>query len=409
VFNPGRGEIVTSKEKVRILAVDDNAANLLALDRILKGADLEIVKAVSGTQALNLVLEMEFACVLLDVKIPDIDGFELARIIRGDELTKFLPIIFLTGLRKDETDIFRGYELGAVDYLMKPLDPIILRSKVSVFADLFRKEVARRQAVAELQKSKEELELRVIERTAELRSQAEELSRSNKELGQFAFISSHDLKEPLRMVSIYAQLLQAEHTASLNEEGKSYLTYIVEGATRMQRLIDDLLNYSHFGRLDEDLVDVDCSKVVEEILMGFKPRLTKVGGEVSCGKLPVIQAREVQVIQLFQNLVENAIKFSGKAPPRVVIDARDLGHEHQFSVKDSGIGIKPAYHAKIFDIFQRLHSREEYPGTGIGLALCKKIVEMNRGRLWVESDEGKGATFLFTLPKTVPKREAKRA
>ncbi len=386
--------------QVNILAVDDRPANLLALESFLQSSTVNVIKAKSGNEALARLLEMEFACALLDVNIPDIDGFELASIIRKDELTKHLPIIFVSGHRKGEGDVFKGYEMGAVDYLMKPLDPIIVRSKVNVFADLYRKEVARRQAEAELRKARDELERRVEERTFELTEQAEELARSNRELAQFAFVSSHDLKEPTRMVSMYIQLLKAEYGDQLDSQGKSYLDFVIEGSTRMIRLIDDLLTYSRAGQgKGENHHTVDCTTVVKAAIENLSAAIAESRAEITIGTLPNIQISEVQFLQVFQNLIENAIKFRGKNVPRIQIDAMEFQGEYQFRVRDNGIGIKSEYQSKIFEVFQRLHSREQFPGTGIGLAVCKKVIEVNGGKIWVESEQEEGATFVFTLPK----------
>jgi signal transduction histidine kinase len=393
---------MSSTNQVNVLVVDDKEANLLALEHVLEGTGLNIVKASSGNEALSRLLDMEFACVLLDVKIPDINGFELATIIRGDVRTKYLPVIFVSGHRKGEEDVFRGYELGAVDYLMKPLDPTVVKGKVNVFAELFRKEVALRSAEAELRKNRDELEKRVEERTHELMEQASKLARSNEELAKFAYVSSHDLKEPIRMVLMYVQLLKQGHSQYFDEEGQTCLRYIIEGASRMQRLVDDLLTYSHINNEAGPPPLIDSEEVVREVESNLKGAISESGAVLTIDKnLPKVSMRADQLTRVFQNLIENAIKFRTEFPPKIHVGIEEEAEAFRFFISDTGVGIDPAYHGKIFELFQRLQSRERYPGTGIGLAVCKKIVELNKGRIWVESREGKGAIFNFTLPKPV--------
>ena len=265
----------------------------------------------------------------------------------------------------------------------------------------------------------EELEERVAERTKELsqvndqlrqeiterhtaeenlRKLNEELTRSNRDLEQFAYAASHDLQEPLRMVASYTELLARRYGGQLDEQGHTFITYAIEGATRLKRLIDDLLVYSRVGTAGRQRAPTGARAVVAEALRNLQASLEESGALVTVGDLPTVRADSSQLTQLFQNLVGNAIKFRrpGEAL-RIVISAENFGEEWRFSVQDNGIGIDPQYADKVFDIFQRLHSREEYPGTGIGLALCKRIVERHGGRIWVESTPGQGATFHFTL------------
>ena len=232
---------------------------------------------------------------------------------------------------------------------------------------------------------------------AEMESLVEELRRSNAELEQFAYVASHDLQEPLRMVSSFTQLLRRRYGGQLDETADEFIGYAVDGANRMQRLINALLEYSRLGTRGSGHVPVETGRILEAALANLRNAIEESGAEVVSESLPTVLGDEVQLMQLFQNLVANAIKFRGEEPPRVSVSAGRRGAEWVFSVKDNGIGIGPEYRDRIFVIFQRLHGREEYTGTGIGLALCKKIVERHGGKIWLESEPGKGSTFYFTL------------
>jgi two-component system, chemotaxis family, sensor kinase Cph1 len=233
---------------------------------------------------------------------------------------------------------------------------------------------------------------------AALSRQARELARSNAELEQFAYVASHDLQEPLCMMASFAQLLAKRYKDKLDPDADEFIDYIVEGATRMQRLINDLLSYSRVGRRGRDFAPTDCAAVVGTARANLRAAIEESGAVVVTDPLPVIMADETQLLQLFQNLLGNAITFRGDTAVVIQIGATRRGNDWVFWVRDNGIGIEPQYAERIFLIFQRLHGRGQYPGTGIGLAIAKKIVERHRGRIWVESEPGKGSTFYFTIP-----------
>ncbi len=224
------------------------------------------------------------------------------------------------------------------------------------------------------------------------------LARSNRELEQFAYVASHDLQEPLRKIAGFTELLANRYKGTFDEKAESYMAYIVDGATRMRSLINDLLDYSRVMRSTRELADTDCSALLSRVLRDLEPAIKESNAEILCGALPVIRGDQSQLGQLFQNLIGNAIKYRGVAPPRVVINASRQRDAWLFSVADNGIGIAPEFSERIFAIFQRLHTRAEYPGTGIGLAVCRKIVERHGGSIWVESSAGRGSTFFFTIP-----------
>jgi light-regulated signal transduction histidine kinase (bacteriophytochrome) len=279
--------------------------------------------------------------------------------------------------------------------------------------------VQRRRTQRELDRHREHLEQLVEERTGELaraneslRAEIEEraeiqrqlnrtvaeLERSNTELEQFAYVASHDLQEPLRMVASYVQLLERRYADKLDDDAREFVAFAVDGATRMKRLINDMLTFSRVGTRARPFKPTDLNAVVDMVLANLKPTIEEQGATVNCEALPTVECDEMQLVQLLQNLVANGIKFRGDDPPEVNIGVEVGDDEWVLTVRDNGIGIEPQYYKRIFVIFQRLHGKKEYTGTGIGLAVCKKIVERHGGRIWVESEPGKGAAFKFTLP-----------
>jgi signal transduction histidine kinase len=260
----------------------------------------------------------------------------------------------------------------------------------------------RKQAEASLQQLNEQLEARVQQRTADLEEANTNLLYSNRELEQFAYVASHDLQEPLRAVNSYAQLLGRKYQGNLDAKADKYLGYIMEGATRMQQLINDLLEFSRVGTRAKELKLTACEVVLSQVLENLKVAIAECQAVVTHDPLPTIMGDEIQLMQLFQNLIANAIKFRREEPPRVHISVLQQKNDWVFSVRDNGIGMEPEYFERIFTIFQRLHTRTEYPGTGIGLAVCKKIVERHGGRIWIDSELGVGTTFHFTIPQGNP-------
>jgi PAS domain S-box-containing protein len=225
-----------------------------------------------------------------------------------------------------------------------------------------------------------------------------QLVRSNRELEQFAYVASHDLQEPLRMVASFTRLLERRYKDKLDQDAREFINYAVDGALRMQKLIDDLLAYSRVGARDIPFEPTDCNHLLKQALCNLRVAIEENQAVITSDALPTITCNASQMAQLFQNLISNAIKFRGAETPRIHISAQYKQDEWLFSLQDNGIGIDPRYKEQVFKIFQRLHSRDEYAGTGIGLALCMKIVELHKGKIWLESELGKGSTFYFTLP-----------
>lgn len=246
---------------------------------------------------------------------------------------------------------------------------------------------ARKRAEADLIETREAL-LRANER----------LRASNRDLEQFAYVASHDLQEPLRMVVSYGQLLERKYRDRLDDDAHAFIGFMVEGGVRMQAMVADLLEFSRVDRMGEGRTPFDSRKAVEEALFSLSQAVVESGAEIGYAGLPEIVYDHHQFVRLIQNLIGNAIKYRASAPPRITVAARRDGHQWVFSVSDNGIGIDPAYFDQIFAVFRRLHTRDQYGGTGIGLAVCKKIVEHHGGSIWVESAPGTGSTFFFTVP-----------
>ncbi|MCK4848741.1 MAG: GHKL domain-containing protein, partial [Candidatus Heimdallarchaeota archaeon] len=239
-------------------------------------------------------------------------------------------------------------------------------------------------------------EQRLSEKTLQKRTM--ELERSNKALEQFAYATSHDLQEPLRTIASFLQLLKRKYEDSLDSEAHQFINFAVDGAIHMKQLIDDLLFYSRLGRKDISFKPVSLSQIIEKSINNLRVVIEENKAQVISKKLPVIRVDESQFILLFQNLIENAIKFRDKEKPVIEITAKVSKGNHIISVKDNGIGIEKKYHNRIFQVFKRLHTSSEYPGTGIGLAICKRVIEQYHGKIWVESELGKGATFAIEFP-----------
>ena len=225
-----------------------------------------------------------------------------------------------------------------------------------------------------------------------------ELERSNEELERFASICSHDLQEPLRMISSFAALLKEEHQEKFDAEAKQYMNYIISGAKRMSELVKDVLQYSKLGAPAARFNQVNCETVLKEAIANLTMGIEESHAEISAGPLPTITGNSSQMVRLFQNLISNSIKYRGERSPSIRITAEEVGEEWQFRVEDNGIGFDMKFANDIFDVFRRLHGKDTYPGSGLGLASCKKIVERHMGRIWVKSEVGKGSSFYFTIP-----------
>jgi len=371
-----------SKAKLQVLLVEDNLADAELMLRELRRDGFDIATTVVQTRAeFRRRIKEEFPDIILaDYNLGDWRGVEALEILQGEALD--IPVIMVTGALGDVTAV-ECIKQGAMDYVLKD--------------GLARLPEAIRRALRE----KHERSLR-HQAEQDLARKVDELARSNADLEQFAYVASHDLQEPLRMVVAYTQLLSERYKGKLDENADKFLGYASEGAQRMQVLIRDLLAFSRVGRQDAVSGSVDCNAVMAEVLQSLASTVEESGAVVTHGALPDVWADRTQVAQVLQNLIQNAIKFRSKEALVVSVQAEKADQNWLFSVRDNGIGIAPEYAESIFVVFQRLHARDEYAGNGMGLAICKKIVERYGGRIWVESQAGSGSTFKFTLPAHGP-------
>jgi two-component system, sensor histidine kinase and response regulator len=386
-------------ERVNILLVDDQPANLVALEAMLEELGQNLIKAGSGREALKWLLTHEFAVVLLDVKMPDMDGFETATLIRQRDKSRHTPIIFLTAADTSQTQAVRGYAVGAVDYLTKPIVPEFVRSKVAVFVELAKKnELLRRQA--DLLRASEQEARELAESQAEL---VRDLEHKNRELESFSYAVSHDLRAPLRRIESFSQAVLESQGERLDPTGRHYLDRVREASRQMSQLIDDVLYLSRVTRAETRERDVDLSALVELLL--DRLRETETGREIEIKIRPgVVVSADGQLLRIaLQNLLENAWKFTARTPaPRIEFGVTNVAGEPTYFVRDNGAGFDMAYVDRLFGPFQRLHLQSEFPGTGIGLATVQRIIHRHGGRVWAEGMPGQGATFHFTLGRLRP-------
>jgi len=411
------------------MLVDDREDNLLSMASVLEPDGYHIVKANSGRQVLKLLLsDFDFALILMDVQMPNLNGFETAALIYERERLRHIPIIFITANNYGEENLFKGYRAGAVDYIYKPVNPELLRVKVGVFVELYRKNqrlIAQEQKLVAINRN---LELEIKERKAseekvtELNKQLLEniarLESANKDLDLFAFMASHDLQAPLRKIRMFSDRLLASPGETLGKEGRLYLSRIQEVSRRMQDLINDILRFSKISVEKQSFVAVDLNGVMEEVLSELEGLVREKNAVITVDKLPVLPASTVLMGPLFSNLISNSLKYSKRqeaprvriryeeAPVSSGINGREPEtHYGRIYIEDNGIGFDQKYAEQIFDMFRRLHANAEYEGTGIGLALCKKIVEMHKGFISALGKPGEGAVFIVSLPLQESRKE----
>ncbi|MGE5401827.1 MAG: ATP-binding protein [Ignavibacteriales bacterium] len=482
-------------DRIVTLVVDDNPAGLYATSKTLIREGFDVISASTGYEALQKAKEKPDV-IVLDVKLPDISGFEVCRILKANPDTSNIPVIHLSATYLDDESKVQGLKMGADAYLTHPVEPKVLSATIHAMLRIRQAEAKIHAAAIKWQTTfdaindgvclidlqgginqcnmafqnivrveqenligrkicelkgfsefteeyfkglfRENLDGDREERYLEndwylisvdsvinengnydgsvfkmtnitykkkaeekLKITMEELERSNKELEQFAYVASHDLQEPLRMISSFTQILAKRYSKNADEETGQIMNFIVEGASRMQHLIHDLLEYSRVTTKGKPFSRVNLNETIEIVLKNLQFTITEFDASIVSDQLPEITADGTQMIQLFQNLISNALKFHSDSKPEIMIKSEDKDREWFFSISDNGIGIDPQFYQRIFEIFQRLHDRTEYSGTGIGLAICKKIIERHKGRIWVNSEAGKGTTFYFTLPRSI--------
>ncbi|MDM8549047.1 response regulator [Desulfobacterales bacterium HSG2] len=498
---------MNNAHRVNILIADDTPENLRLLSGLLTDQGYEVRPAPNGRLALSGARTILPDLILLDIRMPDLDGYEVCKALKADERTRDIPVIFISVLNEAE-DKVKAFSVGGVDFITKPFQEEEVLARVRTHLRIRELQRDMEQEIKERRESEESLrtererffstlekipafvylqapdhtiryanmkfrnlfgdpegrlcyevirgrdkpcevcptfevfkteetqiwewkrdndetymihdshladtdgsplvlkmgvDITVSRQTGEmLRERTEDLERSNRDLEQFAHVVSHDLQEPLRMVSSYVQLLERRYKGKLDADADDFIAFAVDGAVRMHALITDLLAFSRVGTRGKPFEPLEAEHILEQVLANLSVSIRESGAEVTHDALPSVIADASQLARVFQNLISNAIKFRGEEPPRIHVTAEKKGREWIFSLRDKGIGIAPKYSDRIFVIFQRLHTRDEYPGTGMGLAICKRIVERHRGRIWVESREGAGSTFHFTI--AIPER-----
>lgn len=411
----------------RVLAIDDNPTYLKFLDENFKQDGIRIDKAASGKEALEKINKNKYDCILVDLVMPGIDGIEICQKVLEMRRSVDEPMVLMLTAHESKKDMTRALEAGADDFVGKSSDFSIIKARMSallrrkfiqednrrIFEELKRKELeversriekaaAETKAVLaeKLLNTVEQLEEEIDERKRmerRIKNYSHELEQSNKELESFAYVASHDLQEPLRTISSFLQLVEKRYKDKLDDKGKDFIRRAVNGAQRMQEMINALLTYSRITTWGKSFELHSLEKILARVLTNMSPTIERKNVVVTRDPLPELNCDEAQIHRLFQNLISNAIKFCSRSQPVIHISAKEQKDHWLLSVKDNGIGIDPSHQKTIFKIFQRLHGKGKYPGTGIGLAICQKIVERHKGEIWVESEPGKGSTFFFTL------------
>jgi len=411
------------RSEAKILVVDDRADNLISIEVILEKDNYTIVKANSGKAALKVLLnDHDFSLILMDVQMPELNGYETATIIYERDKLRNIPIIFITANNYDEDFMFKGYRMGGVDYIYKPINPELLRAKVAVFVELYSKNQQLMLQEKKLLAANEFLQKEIEERKAseervkhlneQLVVNNASLKQMNEELDQFAYMASHDLQEPLRKIQVFSDKILRNN--NFDPDSEKYFGKIINSSKRMQHLINNLLDFSRHTASSNDFKKTPLNELVKNVVMELEVEIEKSNARINFEDLPVVSAVPGLMQQLFYNLFSNAIKFR-KPSVDLVIDIKaekmnpvdvskfiKYGHGKKYykiTVEDNGIGFDDKYAEDIFRVFKRLHSYHEFEGTGVGLSICKKIVEKHNGFIKAESQIDKGSTFIIGLPE----------
>jgi len=386
-----------SARRPRVLVVDDAPEYLMLLGELL-APTYAVQVASSGTHALRVALAEPPDLVLLDVMMPDMDGYAVLEAMRAQPRLADVPVIFVTGLEGPE-DQRRGFALGAADYVVKPYNADIVLARVRAHLEIKHAHDqlrAQNGELAALAAHRASMEAEVRSLNAQLRARSEALERTVHDLRAFSYSMSHDLRAPLRAIAGFAGLLQERDAAGLTDEGRAMLGHITGGVQRMERMIADVLAYANADAGELARGPVDLKAIAREVADESAPLYP--AAQVTIGELPVVDADRTMVRQIFANLVGNALKFSAKTlSPRVEITADDTGGVPAITVRDNGVGFDPRQMQRLFSLFQRLHPEKAFPGTGVGLAIVKRLVERHGGAITCQATPGAGASFRFTL------------
>jgi signal transduction histidine kinase len=411
------------KPDAKILVVDDRVDNLVSIEAILEKDNYTVVKANSGKAALKVLLtDHDFSLILMDVQMPELNGYETATIIYERDKLRNIPIVFITANSYDEDFMFKGYRMGGVDYIYKPINPELLRAKVAVFVELYSKNQQLMLQEKNLLAANEFLQTEIEERKAseervkllneQLVANNESLRQMNEELDQFAYMASHDLQEPLRKIQVFSDKILRNN--NFDPDSEKYFGKIINSSRRMQKLINNLLDFSRHTVSSNDFKKTSLNELVKNVLAELEVEIEKSNAQINYEDLPVVSVVPGLMQQLFYNLFSNAIKFR-KPSVDLVIDVKaermnavDLSkfmkygqgkNYYKITVQDNGIGFDDKYAEDIFRVFKRLHSYQEFEGTGVGLSICKKIVEKHNGFIKAESKIDNGSTFIIGLPE----------
>ena len=396
-----------------ILIVDDEPNNLRVLSNLLKQQGYKVRAVLSGEMALSAAKLTPPDLILLDIMMPDMDGYQVCHQLKNDSDTCQIPVIFVSA--KDQGfDKVKAFAVGGVDYITKPfqVEEVFARMECHLKLNYLQMkleeqnyqlqgEICQRNAAEKALKEQNEQLRQEIERRQmtelALQKSNQDLARSNADLEQFAGIASHDLRSPLATINGYAQLLQMRGKEQLDDKCNNFVEQILKLCDRTDLLIGELLSYAHLNQAQDPFQLLSCDRLVQQALENLGTEIFQNQAQVTYDPLPEIIGTESQFVQLFQNLIGNAIKYRREESPKIHLSAVLEENYYLFSIQDNGIGIDEEYSEHIFQIFKRLHALD-YPGTGIGLATCRKIVERHGGSIWIQSQVGQGSTFYFTVP-----------
>lgn len=380
--------------KTNILLVDDVSENLIALESILEKLNLNIVKATSGREALRCLLENEFAIILLDIHMPGMDGLETAKLIRLRESSQTTPIIFLSAYETGDMEILQAYSVGGIDFLLKPIIPEILLYKVEVLINLFN----HNRILAAQTKQLEESNLELAQQLEMIQQLNAQLEDANEQLEAFVYSTTHDLRAPLRIIQNFANILLDKYSKGLEPTGRDYLKRITDKTQSMSHLIDDLLNLAYASNSEINREEVNISQIVQSIVDELVSLSPERQAKIQIQPNVIAQVDKDLIKIALENLLGNAWKFTSQSS-LTVIEFLMIRHQKQqvYLVRDNGVGFDMEQGEKLFKPFQRLHSKNDFDGTGIGLTIVRRIIERHNGSIWVEAAINYGASFYFTL------------